>query len=114
MGLYSVLVWFEGTLHGFDWLLYGVSGVLSFSFGLLGGTMAVRRKNQTMALGAVSLSLFANVIAVHASLDAYQLPIPWALILPTLAFSLISVLLIGNADDQFQNLNKSEPPENHN
>lgn len=114
MGLYSVLVWFEGTLHGFDWLLYGVSGVLSFSFGLLGGTMAVRRKNQTVALGAVSLSLFANVIAVHASLDAYQLPIPWALILPTLAFSLISGLLIGNADDQFQNINKSEPPENHN
>lgn len=114
MGLYSVLVWFEGALHGFDWLLYGVSGVLSFSFGLLGGIMALRRKNQTVALGAVSLSLFANVIAVHTSLDAYQLPIPWTLILPTFAFSLISGLLIGNADDQFQNLNKSEPPENHN
>ena len=70
MGLYSVLVWFEGALHGFDWLLYGVSGVLSFSFGLLGGIMALRRKNQTVALGAVSLSLFANVIAVHTSLDA--------------------------------------------
>jgi hypothetical protein len=118
MVLYSVLVWFEGALHGFEWLLYGVSGLFSCSFGLLGGVMAVRRKNQTVTLGAVSLSLFANVIAVHASVDAYQLPIPWALILPTLAFSVISGLAIGNADDQFQNLNqnlnKSEPPENHN
>ena len=117
MGLFWVLVWFEGSLHGFEWLLYGVSGVISFGFGLLGGVMAVRQKNQTVALGAVSLSLFANVIAVHASLDAYKLPITWMLILPTLAFSVISGLAIGNADDQFQNLdqnpNKSEPPENH-
>jgi hypothetical protein len=118
MGLYWVLVWFESALHGFGWALYGVSGVFSFGFGLLGGVMAVRRKNQTVALWAVSLSLFANVIAVYASLDSYQLAIPWTLILPTFAFSLISGLLIGNADDQFQNLDQnphtSELPENRN
>ena len=117
IGLYWGLVWLESAVHGFGWALYGVLGVISFGFGVLGGIMAVRRKDQTVALWAESLSLFANVIAVHASLDAYQLAIPWALILPTLVFSVISGLAIGNADDQFQtyqNLHTSELPENHN
>lgn len=64
--------------------------------------MSVRRKNQTVALFAVSFSLFANVVAVHASLDAYHLPIPWTSLLSAFAFSLISGFLIGNSDEQFK------------
>jgi hypothetical protein len=101
IGLYWVLIWFESTLHGFEWALYGIFGAICFGFGLIGGVMSVRRKNQAVALFAVSCALFANVIAVHASHNSYQLAIPWALILLAFAFSLISGLLIGNSDNQF-------------
>jgi hypothetical protein len=101
ISLYWVLVWFESTLHGFEWGVYGLLGGLSFGFGLLGGIMSVRRKNQTTALLAVTLSLFANVIAVHISFDSYQLAIPWTLILLAFAFSVVSGFLIANSDDQF-------------
>ena len=101
IGLYWVLIWFEGTLHGFDWALYGIFGAVCFGFGLIGGVMSVRRKKQAVALFAVSFSLFANVIAVQASHSSYQLATPWTLILLSFAFSLISVFLIGNSDNRF-------------
>jgi hypothetical protein len=102
IGLYWVLVWFESSLHGFDWALYALLGVLSFGFGLSGGITAVRRQKQPAVLFAASFSIFVNVIAVKASLDAYQLVLPWTLLLAAFAFSVISGLLIGNSDDQFR------------
>ena len=111
--LYWVLVWFESALHGFDWLLYGILGVFSVGFGILGGVTSLRRKKQTMALWTVSLSLFANVIAVYVSLGTYQLAIPWSIILPTFACSLISGILIGNSDDQFQTAPTFQKQTNH-
>ncbi len=101
IGLYWVLIWVESTFHGFEWALYGFFGAICFGFGLIGGVMSLRRKNQAAALFAVSCSLFANVIVVHASHNSYQLAIPWTLILLTFALSLISGFLIGNSDDQF-------------
>jgi hypothetical protein len=101
IGLYWVVVWFESTSHGFDWALYWVLGVPSFVFGLSGGIMAVRRQKQAAVLFATSISIFMNVIAVKASLDAYQLATPWTLLIATLAFSAISGLLIANSDNQF-------------
>jgi hypothetical protein len=103
IGLYWVLVWSESTLHGFEWALYGIAGAACCGFGLIGGIMALQRKNQALTLFAISFSLFANVIAVHASHDTYQLAIPWTIILLTFVLSLISGLLIGNSDDQFHN-----------
>jgi hypothetical protein len=102
IGLYWVLVWFESTSHGFEWTLYWLLGVLSFGFGISGGIMAVRRQKQAAVLFTASFSIFANIIAVKASLDAYQLALPWTLILMAFAFSVTSGLLIGNSDDQFR------------
>ena len=102
IGLYWVLVWFESSLHGFDWALYALFGVLSFGFGLSGGIIAVRRQKQAAVLFAASFSIFVNAIAVKASLDAYQLALPWTLLLAAFVFSVISGLLIGNSDDQFR------------
>jgi hypothetical protein len=102
IGLYWVLVWFESASHGFGWTPYWVLGIFSFVFGLLGGIMAVRRQKQKAVLFATSVSIFTTVIAVKASLDAYQLATPWTLLLATLAFSATSGLLIANSDAQFQ------------
>jgi len=102
IGLYWVLVWFESSLHGFDWALYALLGVLSFGFGFSGGIIAVRRQKQTAVLFVASFSIFVNAIAVKASLDAYQLALPWTPLLAAFAFSVISGLLIGNSDDQFR------------
>jgi hypothetical protein len=102
IGLYWVLVWFESASHGFEWTLYWLLGVFSFGFGFSKRIMSVRRQKQVAVLLATSYSILANVIAVKASLDAYQLAIPWTLLLATFAFSVISGLSIGNSDNQFR------------
>ena len=102
LGLYWVLIWFEGTSHGFAWTAYWIFGVPSFVFGVLGGVFAVHRQKQTAVLFAISVSIFMNIAVVKASLDTYQLATPWALLIAILLFSATSGLLIGNSDNQFK------------
>jgi hypothetical protein len=101
ISLYWGIVGFDSTLQGFEWAFLATSGFASFIFGLAGSTRSLRRKNQTLVLFAVCAPLLANAVAVKSSLNAYQLTIPWLMILLPFAISLLSGLLIGNSDEQF-------------
>jgi len=97
ISLYWGIVAFDGALHGFDWALLGVTGIGSFGFGLVGSVMAMKKKNQTLAISAVCAPLIANAVAVKATLDIYQLTAPWLIIVLALAIAIISGILISNA-----------------
>ena len=102
ISLYWGLVGLDSTLHGFDWALLGISGLVSFGFGLASAVMSMRRKQQALAIVAVCLPLIVNLVAVKTSLDGYQLAIPWVTLVIATAVSIVSGLLISNSDEQFR------------
>ena len=101
VSLYWGVVGVDGTMQGFNWGLLGTAGFVSFICGLVGTIMSWRRKNQALVLFTICAPLFANAAAIQYSFDAYQLTMPWIMVALSVAFSLISGLLIGNSDEQF-------------
>jgi hypothetical protein len=101
ISLYWTLVGIDGTLHGFDWNLLAVLGLISFGLGLTGAVLSLRRKNQTLVLFAICLPLIVNLVPVHISLERYQLSVPWVNLMAALAIAIASGFLISNADEQF-------------
>jgi len=108
ISLYWGIVGLEGTLHTFEWILLASLGFVSFACGLLGAIMALRKKGQALAIFAVVVPLFMNVVGVKSSLDMYGLANPWLIIVPSLALSIISGYFISNSDKIFQNGVKKE------
>jgi hypothetical protein len=102
VSLYWGLVGLDSTLHGFDWALLSISGLVAFGFGLAGAVMSMRKKQQALAILAVCLPLIVNLVAVKSALDGYQLAIPWLTIVIATAVSIVSGLLISNSDEQFR------------
>ena len=90
-------------MHTFEWILLASLGFVSFACGLLGAIMALRKKGQPLAIFAVVVPLFMNVVGVKSSLDMYGLANPWLIIVPSLALSIISGYFISNSDKIFQN-----------
>lgn len=103
ISLYWGIVGLDGTLSGFDWLWLVAFELLSFGFGVAGSIMALTKRKQAIVIFAVCVPLLANVIAIKSALDAYQLAAPWLIILPSFILSVLSGILISNADKHFKN-----------
>ncbi len=108
ISLYWGLVGLEGTLHTFDWMLLAALGLVSFAVGIVGTIASLRKKYHALAIFAVVVPLFMNVVGVKGSLDMYGLANPWLILVPSLLLSIISGYLISNSDKMFQNGNKKE------
>ncbi len=63
--------------------------------------MALRRKNQALAIFAVCIPLTVNVSMVTYALGIYSLAVPWVFIFASTVVSIISGVLIARFDDQF-------------
>jgi hypothetical protein len=105
ISLYWGLVGLDSTLNGFDWIFLTITGFLSFGFGLVGCVLSTRRKNQALVLGAVIAPMFTNLVGVKTSLDIYQLANPWLILFASIVLSIISGVLISNADEVFEKHN---------
>jgi hypothetical protein len=101
ISLYWGLVGLDSVLHGFDWLLLTILGLLSFGFGLVASILSMKRKNQALVVGAVILPMLTNWVGVKFSLGMYQLANPWLMLIVSLVLSIISGVLICNADEVF-------------
>jgi len=101
VSLYWGLVGLEGTLHGFDWAILTLLAFLSSALGFAGATMAAKKKGQAFAILTVILPLIVNLVMVKTSLEAYQMAVPWGILIASLALSLTGGLLICNANEQF-------------
>ena len=106
ISLFWGIVGVEATLHSFDWILLGALGIVSFACGLLGTVTALQKKRQAIAIFALIVPLFMNVVGVKSSLDMYGLANPWLIILPSLVFSILSGYFISNSDKIFKNSGK--------
>ncbi len=113
ISLYWGLIGLEGTLHTFTWLPLALLGILSFAFGVAGSIMSVRKKNQALAVFAISVPMFINIVVVKSSLDMYQLSTPWLIMLVSLILSALCGFLITNSDELFQK-GKTENKEKQN
>ena len=81
------------------WVLLGVAGLGSFSFGLAGSVMPMKNKNQAFTIFAVCVLLIVNEFAVKAALDVYNLATPWAIIALSLGIAVVSGVLISNSNN---------------
>jgi hypothetical protein len=102
ISLYWGAVGLDSTLSGFDWAWLAASELLSFGFGLVGSIMSLMKKKQALVIFAVCIPMLTNVIAIKAALDAYQLAVPWLIIVPSFVISVLSGILISNADKRFK------------
>jgi hypothetical protein len=103
ISLYWGIVGFDSTISGFDWAWLAAAELLAFGFGLAGSIISVLKKKQAIVIFAVCVPMLTNVIAIKAALDAYQLAVPWLIIVPSFIISVISGILISNSDKQFKN-----------
>ena len=102
ISLYWGLVGLDSTLNGFDWIFLTIIGFLSFGFALVAGVLSIRRKSQALVIGAVIAPMFTNLVGVKTSLDMYQLANPWLILFASIVLSIISGVLISNADEVFE------------
>ena len=102
ISLYWGVVALDGTLSGFDWLWFVAFSLLSFVFGVVGSILSFIKKRQALVIFAVCVPLLANVIAIKSALDAYQLTVPWLIIVPSFLISVLSGILISNADKHYK------------
>jgi hypothetical protein len=103
ISLYWGVVGLEGSLHTFDWMLLAALGIVSFALGIASSIMVLRKKQQALAIFAVLVPLFTNVVGIKSSLDIYGLANPWLILVPSLLLSLFSGFLISNSDKIFKN-----------
>ena len=103
ISFYWGLVWLDGSLHGFGWILPAVLGMLSFAFGIVGSIVSLRKKYQAVAIAAVIGPMLTNLVGIKSSFAMYQLANPWLLIIISLCLSIISGILLCNSDKYFKN-----------
>jgi hypothetical protein len=103
ISLYWGVVGLEGSFHTFDWILLAALGIISFALGIASSIMVLRKKQQALAIFAVVVTLFTNVVVIKSSLDIYGLANPWLILFPSLLLSLFSGFLISNSDTIFNN-----------
>ncbi len=103
ISLYWGIVGFDSTISGFDWAWLAASELLAFGFGLAGSIISMIKRKQAIVIFAICIPMLTNVIAIKAALDAYQLATPWLIIVPSFILSVLSGILISNADKNFKN-----------
>ena len=101
ISLYWGVVGLDSTLHGFDWLVLALLGILSFSLGLVAAVFSIKRKKQAVVIFAVLAPMVTNLVIVKSSLDLYALASPWLVLVAPFVLSLISGVLISNTDEAF-------------
>jgi hypothetical protein len=101
ISLYWGLVGLDSTLHGFDWVLLTIMGLVSFGFGLLASILSVKRQNQPLVIMALIVPILTNLTVVSSSLGMYQFANPWLILIPSFVLSFIGGVLICNADEAF-------------
>lgn len=101
ISVYWAMIGLESALHGFDWTLLAVFGIVAFIVGLAGSAMSKMKKSFAFALVAVCFPLFENTVVVKYSLDNYQLATPWMAIAAAIIFSMLGGISIGMSDQQF-------------
>jgi hypothetical protein len=101
ISLYWGLVGLDSTLHGFDWLLLTIFGLLSFGFGLASALLSLRKKIQPLVIFVINMPMITNLVGVKYSLDMYGLTIPWLMLIASFVLSFVSAVLICNADEVF-------------
>lgn len=99
ISLYWGIVGIEGVLHTFEWLSLAILGLLAFGIGLIGSLTLSRSRFIPIAITATIMPMIVNVIAVKASMDAYQLANPWLFLFGSLFLSIISGFFICNIED---------------
>jgi hypothetical protein len=102
VSLYWGLVGLDSTLHGFDWIVLAVFGLLSFGSGLTASLLSVRKKLQSFVIFVLNMPMITNLIGVKYSLDMYGLANPWLIMIVSLVLSFVSAVLICNADEVFK------------
>jgi hypothetical protein len=101
ISFYWGLVGFEGALHGFNWIFLTLLGLLSFGFGLVGGILSLRRKNQTLVLLLITMQMITNSVAIISSHNMYALANPWLMVIPSFVLSVISGILLSREEEEF-------------
>jgi hypothetical protein len=91
----------EATMHGFNWIVLAVAGLVSFALGIVGSVMSLKKRNEVLVIFALCAPIIVNLIIVKYAFDAYTLPIPWLFFFVSMAASIVSTLLIANSDEQF-------------
>jgi hypothetical protein len=99
ISLYWGIVGIDSTLQGFNWMLLAALGIVSCGVGLAGAIMSLKNKNHAFVIFSVIVPLITNFVVVKAELGMYQLATPWITLIVAFAASLLSGLLICNADD---------------
>jgi hypothetical protein len=111
ISLYWGIVGLEGTLHTFDWLALTSLGILTFVFGIGSSLMAIRKKNQALAIFAINIPLIMNLVVVKASFDIYGLTNPWMIFVISVFMSIFSGYFLGNSDEDFKQTNSQKKIE---
>lgn len=101
ISLYWGLVGLDSTLHGFDWIVLLIFGLLSFGFGLAASVLSLRKKIQPLVIFVINMPLFTNLVGVKYALDMYGLANPWLMMIASFVISVVSAVLICNADEVF-------------
>jgi hypothetical protein len=101
ISLYWGLVGLDSTLHGFDWMLLTIFGLLSFGFGLASALLSLRKKIQPLVIFVITMPMITNLVGIKHSLDMYGLTIPWLMLIASFVLSFVSAVLICNADEVF-------------
>jgi hypothetical protein len=101
VSVYWVAVGIEVFLHGFNWAVLVILCLTSAVLGIAGALLCFKRVKQTFVFLFLFVPVAVNVAFVKFALDSYFLSIPWLLMGLTLVSSVLSLLLIGNSDEQF-------------
>lgn len=101
ISLYWGLVGLDSTLHGFDWILLTIVGLLSFGVGISAALLSFRMKIQPLVIIVIILPMFTNIVGIKYSLDMYGLSNPWLMLIASFVLSVICSYLICNADEEF-------------
>jgi predicted MFS family arabinose efflux permease len=87
-----------------------VAGLGAFAFGVLGGVLSLKKKNEALVIFAVCTLLVVNVVVLKYAFDTYALTVPWLFILAATAVSIVSGVLITNSDEQFSKQTTHDSP----
>lgn len=103
IALYWGVVGLDSTFHGFEWIWLAFLGLISFSLGLIGSILSLKKKRQGIVIFFVLVPILTNLLVVTESLEAYQLTIPWLIVMSIFVLSVIGGILICRSDEHFIN-----------
>jgi len=101
LSFYWGIIGIDGYLHGFDWMLLGITGLLFSFLGIVGCFSMIRRKFFALSVISPIIPSLTNSLIIKSSLDLYHLPDPWLLLFISVFFSIASGCLVCNSEKIF-------------